>query len=66
MRTPPPIGGWKEESLRCLLNLHSLVLIAALEYDRDAEFKAGNISDPMVAQLAVPEPEPHYAEFRFY
>lgn len=42
------------------------MLITALEYDRDAEFKAGNISDPMVAQLAVPEPEPHYAEFRFY
>lgn len=42
------------------------MLIVALENDRDAEFKAGNISDPMVAQLTVPEPESHYGQFRFY
>lgn len=31
-----------------------------LEIDRDAEFKAGNRSDLVVAQLAVPESESHY------
>lgn len=38
----------------------------AWEIDRDAEFKAGNRSDLVVAQLAVPESESHYGQFRFY
>lgn len=37
-----------------------------LEIDRDAEFKVGNRSDLVVAQLAVPESESHYGQFRFY